>query len=89
MPGVTIYTTMFCGFCFRAKQLLAAKQIAFEEIDVNLTPGARQEMVQRAGGGRTVPQIFIDGGHIGGCNELFELEYQGKLDSLLKNAAAG
>ena len=89
MPGVTIYTTMFCGFCFRAKQLLAAKQIAFEEIDVNLTPGARQEMVQRAGGGRTVPQIFIDGGHIGGCSELFELEYEGKLDSLLKNAAAG
>ena len=89
MSGVTIYTTMFCGFCFRAKQLLAAKQIAFEEIDVDLTAGARQEMVQRAGGGRTVPQIFIDGGHIGGCNELFELEYEGKLDSMLMNAAAG
>ena len=89
MSGVTIYTTMFCGFCFRAKQVLAEKQIAFEEIDVDLTPGARQEMVQRAGGGRTVPQIFIDGTHIGGCNELFELEYEGKLDGLLSTAAAG
>ena len=89
MPDVTIYTTMFCGFCFRAKRLLAAKQVAFEEIDVDMTPGARLEMMQRADGGRSVPQIFIDDSYIGGCEELYALEYEGKLDGLLNASAPG
>ena len=86
MADITIYTTMFCPFCVRAKRLLASKGAAFHEIDVDVTPGGRQEMVQRAGGARTVPQIFIDERHIGGCDELYALEAQGQLDPLLQPA---
>jgi glutaredoxin 3 len=80
---VEIYTSPFCGYCHRAKTLLSSKKVAFTEIDVMSTPGARQEMERRSGGGRTVPQVFIGGRPIGGSDQLAELERAGKLDSLL------
>ncbi len=83
MAEVDIYTTPFCGFCYRAKTLLEGKGVRFTEIDVTVTPGARQEMVERAKGERKVPQIFIDGRHVGGYEELFDLESRDALDSLL------
>lgn len=83
MKTVEIYTTRFCGFCVAAKRLLDAKGARFDEIDVGAAPEKRAEMMQRSGGGRTVPQIFIGGRHIGGCDELYELERSGKLDGLL------
>jgi len=86
MADVTIYTTMFCPFCWRAKQLLDGKGAAYREIDVDTTPGARQEMMARAGGGHTVPQIFIGERHVGGSDELYALEADGKLDPLLQAA---
>ncbi|MDP6344234.1 MAG: glutaredoxin 3 [Alphaproteobacteria bacterium] len=88
MPDVTIYTTAFCPFCFQAKKLLGNKGVAYREIDVDAVPGARAEMMQRAGGRHTVPQIFIGERHIGGCDELFELDYDDELDPLLGLAAA-
>ncbi len=84
MAEVEIYTTMFCPFCFRAKRLLKDKGVAFREIDVSMDPGGRQKMVQRAGGRTSVPQIFIDGQHVGGSDELYALEQSGKLDPLLE-----
>ncbi len=83
MAEVDIYTTPFCGFCYRAKAFLEGKGVRFTEIDVTITPGARQEMMDRAGGQRKVPQIYVDGRHLGGCEELFDLESRGALDSLL------
>jgi len=83
MPQVEIYTTPLCGFCHAAKRLLTRKGIDFSEIDVAANPDRRPEMIRRANGGRTVPQIFIGDTHIGGCDELFELESDGKLDALL------
>jgi glutaredoxin 3 len=80
---VEIYTSPFCGYCHRAKALLSSKKVAFTEIDVMSTPGARQEMERRSGGGRTVPQVLIDGRPIGGSDQLAELDRAGKLDSLL------
>lgn len=83
MPKIEIYTTLMCPYCYRAKRLLDAKGVAYEEIDVGMDPDRRAEMRQRAGGRGTVPQIFIDGQHIGGSDELYALERAGKLDSLL------
>jgi glutaredoxin 3 len=80
---VEIYTSPFCGYCHRAKALLSRKGVAFTEIDVIDTPGARQEMERRSGGGRTVPQIFIDGRAIGGSDQLAALDRAGELDPLL------
>ncbi len=80
---ITIYTTPFCGYCQRAKALLTRKGAAFEEIDVSQDAGARQRMMTRAGGARTVPQIFIGAAHVGGSDDLYELEHQGELDPLL------
>lgn len=80
---IEIYTSPFCGYCWRAKRLLETKGVAFTEIDVMGDAEARAEMVQRANGGRTVPQIFIDGRHVGGSDELHALDRQGKLDALL------
>jgi glutaredoxin 3 len=77
---------MFCGFCHRAKHLLEQKGVVYNEIDVGMTPGARQEMIARAGGATSVPQIFIGETHVGGCDDLYELEYDGKLDALLEAA---
>lgn len=87
MAVVEIYTQPLCGYCHRAKALLARKGVAFVEIDVTTTPGARAEMERRAKGARTVPQIFIDGVPVGGSDDLARLERDGKLDALLGLAA--
>jgi glutaredoxin 3 len=83
LAKVEIYTKMMCGFCHRAKTLLEMKKVAYEEYAVDFGGPKKAEMVERAGGRMTVPQIFIDGRHVGGCDELMSLEYQGKLDELL------
>lgn len=83
MSKVEIYTTPICPYCLRAKALLKRKGIAYDEIDVTMVPGARDEMVERSNGRRTVPQIFINGQGIGGSDELHALDYQGALDKLL------
>ena len=83
MAKVEIYTKMTCGFCVRAKRLLEMKKVAFGEIAVDFGGDKKAEMVQRAGGRMTVPQIFINGRHVGGCDDLMALEQQGKLDELL------
>lgn len=83
MSRITIYTTALCGYCARAKRLLAAKGLDFEEIDVMLDPERRVEMMQRAGGRRTVPQIFIGDVHIGGSDDLHALDREGRLDELV------
>ncbi|MEQ8344110.1 MAG: glutaredoxin 3 [Sneathiellaceae bacterium] len=86
MAEITIYTTMMCPYCYRAKKLLTEKGAAFTEIDVGMDPDLRAEMMQRAGGGHTVPQIFIGGQHVGGSDELHALERAGKLDAMLQAA---
>lgn len=83
MKPVTLYTSPFCGYCIAAKRLLSAKGVAFEEIDVTREPKRRAEMIQRALGRRTVPQIFIDGAHVGGFDEIAALDRSGRLDPLL------
>lgn len=83
MKPVEIYTTPICGYCAMAKRLLTQKGVAFTEIDVMRDPAKRQEMTQRSKGGRTVPQIFIGGEPIGGCDDLQALERAGKLDAML------
>ncbi len=83
MKPVEIYTTPLCGFCHAAKRLLTKKGVEFTEYDVSREPEKRQEMMARANGGYTVPQIFIGEMHIGGCDDLFDLEQDGKLDPLL------
>ena len=83
MPRVEIYTKFLCPYCTRAKALLSGKKVAFEEIDVTMDSARRREMVERSGGGRTVPQIFIGGTHIGGSDDLAALDARGALDPLL------
>jgi glutaredoxin 3 len=83
MKPVEIYTTPICGYCAMAKRLLDRKGVPYAEIDVMSSPERRAEMVQRSGGGRTVPQIFIGGTPVGGCDDLHALERAGKLDALL------
>lgn len=83
MAEVKIYTTMMCPYCYRAKSLLDRKGVTFEEIDVGMDPELRAQMVEQAGGRRTVPQIFINGMHVGGSDELAALDAQGKLDDML------
>ena len=83
MAHVEIYSSMFCPFCHRAKRLLSAKGVAFDEIDVDTDAGRRREMTARADGRRTVPQIFIDGAHVGGSDDLAVLDRSGRLDELL------
>ncbi|MEM7774641.1 MAG: glutaredoxin 3 [Pseudomonadota bacterium] len=87
MLPVTIYTTILCPYCHRAKRLLSQKGVAFEEINVSRSSD-REAMTRRAGGRRTVPQIFIGEHHIGGCDELHALERDGKLDAVLSGSAA-
>ena len=87
MATVEIYTTDFCPFCVRAKNLLTKKGVAFEEIPVDGDPARRREMTERSGGGRTVPQIFIDNKSIGGSDDLAPLELAGELDKLLQTPA--
>lgn len=84
MQAVEIYTSPLCGFCHAAKRLLTQKGVTFSEIDVLANPARKPEMIQRANGGRTVPQIFVGQIHVGGCDDLYALEQAGKLDALLK-----
>ena len=83
MPKVEIYSKMFCPYCVRAKRLLSEKGVSFQEYDITLGGPQRAEMIQRANGRTTVPQIFIDGAHVGGSDDLVALERAGKLDPLL------
>ena len=83
MANIEIYTSPFCGFCYRAKSLLNDKDVDYIEVDIISQPKRRSEMIRRAGGLQMVPQIFIDNQHIGGCDELYELEAKDKLDSIL------
>ncbi|VXC95676.1 glutaredoxin 3 [Pseudomonas sp. 8Z] len=86
MASVVIYSSDWCPFCTRAKQLLSRKGVAFEEINVDGQPALRAEMTRKAG--RTsVPQIWIDSTHVGGCDDLYALERAGKLDALLQGTA--
>ena len=87
MPKVEIYSSQFCGYCSRAKRLLAQKGVDYIDYDVFEDPDKRAEMVQRAGGRMTVPQIFIDGKHVGGSDDLYALEGAGRLDPLLGRSA--
>ncbi len=83
MPKVEIYTTMFCPYCARARALLQRKGVDYTEIDIIDEPQRRDEMIERAGGRTSVPQIFIDGEHIGGCDEMVALDRAGRLDPKL------
>ena len=83
MNKVVIYTAPVCGYCVQAKRLLMRKGVAYEEIDVSRNPEERRTMIQRSGGRMTVPQIFVNGSHIGDCDEIYALEKAGKLDPLL------
>jgi glutaredoxin 3 len=84
MAEVEMYTTMFCPYCTRARALLQKKGVAFVDVDIAEDPERRGEMIQRAGGRATVPQIFINGEHIGGCDDLVALDRAGKLDPKLE-----
>ena len=83
MKPVEIYTTPLCGYCHAAKNLLTRKGVAFTEVDVSRDPALRAAMTSRAGGRRTVPQIFIGGAHVGGCDDLYALDGAGRLDPML------
>lgn len=85
---VEIYSSPFCGYCARAKRLLAGKGIDYVEYDVLADSSLRDEMVQRASGRTTVPQIFIDGKHVGGSDDIHDLDRQGRLDPLLAGTTA-
>ena len=84
MAKVEIYTSIMCPYCSRALALLRAKNIVFEQVDVSMSTDLRQVMRRRAGGRTSVPQIFIDDEHIGGCDELMALESTGHLDGFLR-----
>ena len=84
MSKIEIYSSMWCPFCHRAKQLLQSKGAGFEEFDVDANPALRNEMTQRSGGRQTVPQIFIDDRHVGGSDELVALEREGRLSGMLQ-----
>ena len=88
MAKVEIYTKFGCPYCARAKRLLEEKGADYEEYEINSMSGKRAEMLERSNGRTTVPQIFIDGRHVGGSDDLAELERAGRLDSLLQGAAA-
>jgi glutaredoxin 3 len=83
MASVVIYTRQFCGYCSAAKKLLETKGVAYQEHDATYAPEIRQEMIKRANGRSTFPQIFIDERHVGGCDDLHALERAGELDALL------
>ena len=83
MKEVKIYTTQSCPFCVRAKRLLEKKGVEYEELRVDLKPELIAESVEKSGGLRTVPQIFVGDYHVGGCDELYDLDEQNKLDSIL------
>ena len=85
MSAVEVYTTTYCPYCVRAKTLLEHKNVEFTEINVDQAPQLRAQMRERANGGNSVPQIFINEQHIGGCDDMMLLERQGKLDALLEH----
>jgi len=87
MKQVTIYTRMMCGYCAAAKRLLDSKGVAYTEHDATFSPELRQEMVRRANGRSTFPQIFIGELHVGGCDDLHALDEAGRLDALLEGVA--
>ena len=86
MAAVDIYTIMYCPYCADAKELLRSKGVDFHEIDVSGNREVRKQMIERANGGSTYPQIFIGSTHVGGCDDLYALEAAGKLDPLLAEA---
>jgi glutaredoxin 3 len=86
--AVEIYTRPGCGYCSAAKSLLKRKRASFTELDITSNPSLRQEMYDRAGEGATFPQIWIGGSHVGGCDELYSLDREGKLDALLESVRA-
>ena len=86
MAQVTIYTKPYCPYCVRAVSLLEKKGVDFTEIEAAFDPEKRKEMIQRANGRATFPQIFVGDEHIGGCDDMMALEYAGKLDPLLQAA---
>lgn len=88
-PDVTLYTSPICGYCAAAKRLLAAKGVAYTEIDVTREPARRAEMIGRARGRRTVPQIFVGEAHVGGYDDLAAMERTGRLDGLLAGRSPG
>jgi glutaredoxin 3 len=88
MPPVEIYTTPYCPYCLDAKALLKQKNVTFVEIDVSRDSELRKTMIQRAHGRTTVPQIFIGALHVGGCDDLYALDGDGKLDPLLNGLAS-
>lgn len=88
MPKVEVYSSPFCPFCYRAKKLLAAKGVAFEEIDVMMNPSRKAEMVERSGGRTSVPQVFVDGDYLGDCDGIHALDASGQLDARLYGGAA-
>jgi glutaredoxin 3 len=83
MARVEIYTKIFCGFCGSAKRLLERKGVEYEEYDISMGGPKRAEMIQRADGRTSVPQIFIDDAHVGGCDDLHDLDRDGRLDPIL------
>ncbi|MGB1147279.1 MAG: glutaredoxin 3 [Alphaproteobacteria bacterium] len=83
MAEIELYYRDFCGFCARAERLLQSKNVDYKRINIWEVDGAKEEMVQRSGGRTTVPQVFIDGKHVGGSDDLFALESQGKLDAMI------
>lgn len=83
MPAIVIYTAPLCPYCHEARGLLKAKGAPFTEVDLSREPGRRKEMVARAGGRTSVPQVFIGERHVGGCDDLFALDAAGGLDPLL------
>jgi len=84
MPSITIYTKSWCPYCTAAKKLLEEKGAAFTEIDIEAKPEKRQDMIRKAGGRTTVPQIFIGDRHVGGCDDLYALDDKGQLEPLLQ-----
>jgi len=80
---ITLYITQYCPYCVRARGLLNAKEVTYNEIDIGVRPEQRAEMIQKSNGMTSVPQIFIGDTHIGGCDDLFAAESAGKLDQLL------
>ncbi len=83
MKKVVIYTTGLCPFCLLAKRLFAEKDVSYQEVDVLMDPGARADMVEKSGGRTSVPQIFVDDFHVGGSDDLYALEQEGRLDGIL------
>lgn len=88
-PKVEIYTWRSCPYCIRAKELLRSKGVDFIEYSIDGDEAARSQMARRANGGRSVPQIFINEHHVGGCDDIYELDWQGKLDQLLASPKGG